>query len=65
MDDEAHIGLVYAHAEGYGRHDYVYALHEKIVLCLRACCRVETSVIRCRLYLVGFEHGGQLLHGLS
>ena len=37
MDDESHVGLVDAHAEGYGGYNHVDALHKEVVLCLRAC----------------------------
>ena len=63
--DEAHVGFVDAHAEGYGSHDDVDALHEEVVLRLRACSRVEAGVISRRLYVVGFQHGSQFLHLLA
>ena len=62
---EAHIGFVDAHAEGYGSHDYVDALHEEVVLRLRACCRVESGMVGSGFYVVGFQHGCQFFHLLA
>ena len=46
MDDEAHIGLVYAHSEGYGGHDNVHLLHQEAVLVLGPRLGVQPGVIR-------------------
>ena len=51
--DEAHVGLVDAHAKSYGGHNHVDAFHEEVVLRLRSGGRVEASMIGCRLDVVG------------
>ena len=37
VNDKSHVGFVNAHAECYGSHDDVDALHQEVVLGLRAC----------------------------
>ena len=62
VDDEAHVGLVDAHAEGDGGHDDVDVLHQELVLGLSTGVRVETGVVGQGLDLVGTQDLGQLLH---
>ena len=45
VDDETHIGLVDAHAEGDGGHDDVHVLHEEFVLVLGADLVVQSGVV--------------------
>ena len=65
MDNEAHVGLVDAHSEGYGGHDDVDLFHEEIVLSLRARVAVEAGMIGSGLDVVGLEHRRQFLHLLA
>ena len=62
---EAYIRFVNAHSEGYRSHDDVNALHEEVVLRLRTRSRVESGMIRCRLDVIGLEHGSQFFHLLA
>ena len=63
--DKAHIGLVYAHSEGYRGADDINAFHEEIVLRLVSYGVVQAGMICCRLYVVGHQHFCQLLHLLA
>ena len=61
MDDEAHIRLVYAHSEGYGRYYDVHFLHQELVLVLGSCLRIKTGMVRQRLDAVDVQELGQFL----
>ena len=65
VDDEAHVGFVYAHAEGYGGNDDVELFAEELLLGLVAHRRVESGVVGCRLDVVCLQDFGKLLHLLS
>ena len=65
VEDESHVGLVDAHAEGYGGHDDIDALHEEVVLGLRARGAVEAGMIGRRLDVVGLELGRQFFYRLA
>ena len=65
MDDETHVGLVNAHTEGYRSHDDVNLLHEEVVLRLRTCTGVQSSMIGCRLDFVGLQYLCQFLYFLA
>ena len=65
VDDEAHIGLVDAHAEGDGGHDDVDLLHEELVLVLLTRLAVEAGVVGQGADAVDGERLGQFLHLLA
>ena len=65
MNHKAHVGLVYSHTESNSGNDYVEALHQKVVLCCRACRRVETGMICRSLDIVGTQHCGQFFDLLA
>ena len=65
VNDEAHVGLVYAHAEGDGGHYDVDAFHEEIILCARPCYAVHSGVICFGLDVIGLKHLRQLFHLLA
>ena len=65
VDDEAHVGLVDAHAEGDGGHDDVDFLHQEVILRLCACGGVQSGVVALRLDVVGAQHLGQVFHLLA
>ena len=65
MYHKPHIGIVNAHSECNRGHDHVDALHEKVVLRLRSCGRVEAGMIGRRLYLVSQQHGRKFFHRLA
>ena len=61
MGDEAHVGLVDAHAEGDGRdHDHAFLLEEAVLVAL-ARRGVEPGVIGQRDAALGAEPGRDLL----
>ena len=62
VNDEAHIGLVDAHAKGNGSHNNINLLHEEVVLSLRARGAVKPGMISLSLDVVGTQHVGQVLH---
>ena len=62
MYHEAHIGLVYAHAESDSGHNHIDTFHEEIVLRFGSGHRVETSMIGCGFDIVSPQHLGQLFH---
>ena len=65
VDDETHIWFVDTHTEGYRCHNDIYLLHQKVVLCLRACCSVKTGMIGSCLDIIGTEDVGKILHLLA
>ena len=46
MNDEAHVGLVDAHAEGDGGHNDVHLLGEELVLVFGAHLGLKACVVR-------------------
>ena len=52
VDDKAYIRLVDPHAKGDGSDDDIDLFHEEIILGLVACLGIETSMIRCSLYII-------------
>ena len=65
VDDETHIRFVDTHTEGYRCHNDIYLLHQKVVLCLRACCSIKTGMIGSSLDIVGTENVGKILYLLA
>ena len=65
MDDEAHVRLVNAHAEGDGGHNHVHLFHQEQVLVLRPGLGVQAGVVRERLDAVDGQQLGHLLHLLA
>ena len=65
MDDETHVRLVYAHAEGDGGHNHVHLFHQEQVLILRPGLGVQAGVVRERLDAVDGQQLGHLLHLLA
>ena len=65
MYHETHVGLVYAHAEGYSRDDHVYLLHQEGVLVLRTCLGIKSGVIWPGLYVIDAEQFRQFLYLLA
>ena len=61
MDDEAHIRLVYPHAEGDGGHNHVHLFHQEPVLVLGPGLRIQSGMIRKGLYTVDIEELGKFL----
>ena len=45
VDDEAHIGFIYAHAKGDGGHDDIHFFGEEFILIFGAHLVVEASVV--------------------
>ena len=64
MDYEAHVGLVDAHAEGYGGYNHVDAFHEEVVLCSGTGVGVKSRMICRRLDVVCPQYGSEFLHFL-
>ena len=65
MRDEAHIGLVDAHAEGDRRHHHDAVFAQKTVLVPLAQRRIQAGVIGQRLDALGFEPGCGFLNLLA
>ena len=65
VDDKTHVGLVNTHAEGDGSHDDVNLLHQEVILCLRAQCRLQTCMVGSRLDVVSLQYLCQFLHLLT
>ena len=65
MNDEAHVGLVNTHSEGYRCNDDIDTLHEKVVLGLRARGTVKSRMIGGSFYFVGFQHLRKFFHFLA
>ena len=65
VDDEAHVGLVDAHAEGDGGHDDVNLFHQELVLVFLAGLAVQSGMVRQRLDAVDSKGLGQFLHFLA
>ena len=55
MDDEPDIRLVDSHPERDRGHDHVHIFHEKTVLVLGPCLRVETGVVGEGFYSVNIQ----------
>ena len=62
VDDEAHVGLVDAHAEGDGGHDDINLLHEELVLVFLAGLAVQSGVIGQGAYVVNGQGFGEFFH---
>ena len=62
MYHEAHIRLVYSHAEGNGSHDDIYFLHQKLVLVLRPGPGIQPRMVRKRLDTVYVQKLRKLFH---
>ena len=65
MYDETHVRLVYAHAEGYGRHYHVHVLAQEAVLVLGPDFRIQAGVVRQGPDVVDAQEGSELLHLLA
>ena len=65
MDDEPHVGLVDTHAESDRGDDHVGALHQEIVLIVRACLCIHTRMVGKRLDAVCDQQLRQLLDLLA
>ena len=62
MDDKADIRFVNTHTESDGGNDDIYLLHQEVVLCLGAECRVKTRMIRLCLDIIGTQYLRQFLY---
>ncbi len=65
MDHKPHIGLVDAHAKGYGGHNHVDLFKQKRILIGTAGGRIHAGMIGQRLDVVDPEHLGQFLDSLA
>ena len=65
MDDETHVRLVNAHAEGDGGHNHVHLFHQEQVLVLCPRLGVQAGMVRERLDAVDGQQLGHLFHLLA
>ena len=65
VNHKPHIGLVDAHAKGYGGHNHVDLFKQKRILVGTAGSRIHAGMIGQRLDVVDPEHLGQFLDSLA
>ena len=65
VDYKAHILLVYAHAEGDGGNNYIYLLHQELVLVFGAGFGIKAGMVRKGPYAVYGQHLGKFFHLLA
>ena len=65
VDNKAHVGLVYAHAESDSGNNDIPLLHQELVLILGAHLVVQASVVGQSLDAVELQQLGQVLHLLA
>ena len=65
VDHEAHVGLVYAHSEGYGGNYHLDVLHQEGILVVGTHLGLQSGMVRQGLYTIELQQVGYLLNLLA